>query len=67
MEDHFEINVSKDGKHLFATAPRSLPVHSDKSAIELYNLFNEKFPESDGYEIRVTKWVCRGQIIIGKY
>ena len=67
MEDYFEINVSKNGKHLFATSPYSLPAHSDKSAIVLYELFRDKFPENEGFEIRVTKWVCRGQIIIGKY
>ena len=66
MEDHFEINVSKDGKHLFATAPRSLPSCDEKKELDLYILFRQKFPESEGYEISVTKWVCRGQIIVGK-
>ncbi len=51
---YYEINVSLNGKHLFATAERSIvnTFHLQK----VYNLFKEKFPEEDGYKINVTKW-----------
>ena len=55
---HYEINVSKDGKHFFATAERSIT--SLTKAEEMYMLFKEKFPESEGYEISVTRWENRG-------
>lgn len=58
----YEINVSKwtrqaDGKeryvHLFATHERSLTTR-DK-AKDLYHLFEEKFPEEEGYRIDVVR------------
>lgn len=54
---YYEINVSKDGKHLFAT---------DKFYWELeriYRIFEQKFPEREGYKITVTKWETRGWVI----
>lgn len=58
---YYEINVSKDGKHLFATAERS--VTTPNQAEKIYNLFKEKFPESEGYKIEVTRWEKVGKII----
>ena len=62
----YEINVAikdKDGRwrHLFATDTRSL--HTEKDAKELYELFKEKFPESEGYDISVTYWEAIGRHI----
>lgn len=59
----YEINVAvknKNGRwrHLFATDTRSL--HTEKDAKELYELFKEKFPESEGYDISVTYWETIG-------
>lgn len=51
---YYEINVSKNGQHLFATAERSIT--AIWKAEEVYNLFKKKFPESEGYEISVTRW-----------
>lgn len=65
MESHFEINVSKDGKHLFATAPRSLPDCQPRRMEELLAIFTEKFPESEGYHIDVTDWKIVGHVIHG--
>lgn len=58
---YYEINVSKNGQHLFATAERS--VTNNLKAKEVYNLFKEKFPESEGYEISVTRWEKVGKPI----
>lgn len=58
---YYEINVSLNGKHLFATAERSITVSWD--AEKIYKLFKEKFPENEGYKISVTRWEKVGQFI----
>jgi hypothetical protein len=58
---YYEINVSQYGQHVFATAPRSLT--EDYRAHELYNIFCEKFPVSDGYVVTVTRWETVGKHI----
>lgn len=58
MQSYYEINVSKKGQFVFATAERSATNVWD--AKQLYKLFKEKFPESEGYEIDVTYWECIG-------
>lgn len=58
---YYEINVSKDGKHLFATAERSITVEWE--AERIYKLFKEKFPESEGYKISITRWEKVGKTI----
>lgn len=58
---YYEINVSLNGKHLFATAERSIvnTWHLQK----VYNLFKEKFPAEEGYQITVTEWVKGGKTV----
>lgn len=51
---YYEINVALNGKHLFATAERSIT--NNLKAEKVYNLFKEKFPEEEGYTISVTMW-----------
>ena len=58
---YYEINVSLNGQHLFATAERSLTVSWE--AEKVYKLFKEKFPESEGYKISVTHLEKIGHII----
>lgn len=50
----YKINVSFNGKHLFATAKYSLA--SPWEAVELYELFIQKFRHEDGYNVDMTKW-----------
>lgn len=64
MESYFEINVSKNGVHFFATAPRSLPVYSFNRVEEVLKVIREKFPESEGYKIGVTRWEITGKVVI---
>lgn len=52
MADGYEINVSLNGKHFFATALRSAP--TERKVEELYEVFKKKFPESEGYKIMVS-------------
>lgn len=58
---YYEINVSLNGKHLFATAERSIT--NFHKAKEMYALFTEKFPEAEGYSISVTKWEKVGKFV----
>ena len=58
MQSYYEINVSKNGSHFFATAERSAWVENE--AAELYAVFSEKFPKSEGYEVSVTLWTAGG-------
>lgn len=59
MYDHYEINVSLNGKHFFATDKRSGRSEGEKDRV--LKVLKEKFPVSEGYAISVTKWVIRGQ------
>lgn len=61
---YYEINVSLNGKHLFATAERSIVSRAQME--ETYKLFEEKFPESEGYKLSVTRWERIGSPIICK-
>ncbi|HDR7263713.1 hypothetical protein [Bacillus sp. CH_203] len=58
---YYEINISKDGKHFFATSERSVDMQSTLESI--LKVFVEKFPESEGYKINVTNYQTVGKII----
>ncbi len=47
----YEINISLNGKHLFATHERSL--QNEREMKRCLKIFMEKFPESEGYNISV--------------
>ena len=49
----YEINITLNGKHLFATHERSL--QTLESATKLYYLLEDKFPKIEGYDITVWK------------
>lgn len=51
---YWEINVSRDGEHMFATADRSA-TYGEK-AQQLYTEIRKRFPESEGFKVTVTKW-----------
>lgn len=55
---YYEINVSLNGKHLFATHKRS--VTSGSKLKEVYNIFKDKFSKEDGFEITVTYYEEKG-------
>lgn len=56
MQSHYEINVSLDGRHLFATAPRSCVTKRDAQTV--YRQLAKRFPESEGFAISVTFADC---------
>lgn len=53
---NYEINVSLNGRHFFATHERSITNSSELKKV--FKVFVEKFPESDGYKISVTRKEC---------
>lgn len=61
VPSYYEINVSKDGHHLFATHKRSIV---DRNTLDvLRTLFREKFPATEGYEVRITAEYRYGRTI----
>jgi hypothetical protein len=58
MESYYEINVSLNGEHHFATAPRSIKT-ADVCKARM-RMFKKRFPESEGFEITATHWECLG-------
>ena len=54
----YEINVSKDGKHLFATAPRSGVAL--RHSLEALTEIRSRFPKHEGWEVTMTHWDCKG-------
>lgn len=61
MHSHFEINVSKHGKHFFATHDRSiLSIEDAKNAFTECEL---RFPEAEGFKITCTEYTVIGREI----
>tara|TARA_R110000824_G_scaffold244541_6_gene433327 strand:- start:34 stop:240 length:207 start_codon:yes stop_codon:yes gene_type:complete len=60
ITDHYEINVSCNGQHYFATNPRSLT--SNSKAFNLFHQLTAAFPLDKGYAVKikavapVTSW-----------
>lgn len=61
MQTHYEINVSLNGKHFFATSERS--AQTAHEAKNLMGVFAKKFPETEGFEVSCTYWRCSGRTI----
>ena len=58
---YYEINVSLNGQHLFATDKRSI---TNKIALEVvYRIFKQKFPHEEGYDILVSQYDTVGKFI----
>lgn len=58
---YYEINVSKDGVHYFATAPRSI---TDEGKFKkLIKHFDTLFLAEDGYKISASYYPESGRII----
>lgn len=55
----YEINVSLNGRHFFATHKRSLQQESEMKKV--LGVMVEKFPESEGFKINLSKWEESGE------
>lgn len=61
----YEINVSLNGQHFFATDKKSI---TNKATMEkMYKVFSEKFPRTEGYEILVSQWETMGKFVDTNY
>lgn len=58
---HYEINVSRFGKHLFATHERSLT--NSESAMMVLRMIVNRFPESEGFKVLITREEKRGEFL----
>lgn len=58
---YYEINVSLNGRHYFATAERSLTTEWEFK--EMLKVFKQKFPESEGYRISASVNYKTGKIL----
>lgn len=58
---YYEINVSQNGKHFFATAERSIRDERDLKAV--YTKFKTAFPASEGFALHVTQRMTVGKPI----
>lgn len=56
---YYEINVSLNGRHLFATDKRSIT--SERALKEVYEVFKKKFPMEEGFDILVSYWETVGK------
>lgn len=54
----FEINVSLNGRHYFATSERS--IRDSKQCIEIKTELERRFPESEGFKVSVSGQVSYG-------
>lgn len=62
---YYEINVCYNGEHMFATHQRS--IRSRAELCRVYEQFQVKFPESEGYRMDITQWVETGKPILPSY
>lgn len=58
---YYEVNISLNGKHFFATNERSIT--DEHKLKEVYGTLREKFPNEDGYNITVVKYETVGKHI----
>jgi len=58
MQNHYEFNVSMNGKHLFATHERS--ARDEFSAKKISTELNKRFPAEEGFIVTCTLWEGAG-------
>lgn len=58
MQSYYEINISLNGWHFFATANRSI---TDTNKLQsVLEVIITKFPENEGYKISISYNECKG-------
>lgn len=58
---YYEINISKNGRHFFATDKRSIT--NKQTLKEVYEILKDKFPTEEGYDMLVSCMETRGRYI----
>lgn len=59
---YYEINVSLNGTHFFATNERS--IQTEDKYHQVLKALQEKFPESEGYHVSASLYEKKGTILI---
>ena len=54
----YEINISKDGKHYFATDKRSITTLA--RALDIRERLRKAMPEEEGFSYNITQWHTTG-------
>lgn len=60
MTSHYEINVSLNGRHLFATAPRSFTDMTEAGYAVVAQVAQQLAAAFPGAQVTVTKWEAKG-------
>lgn len=60
-QSHYEINVSWNGRHFFATASRS--AQTEQTAWAILSELRDRFPESQGFKVSCTHWEGSGSFV----
>lgn len=58
---YYEINISLNGRHFFATDKRSIT--TERALKEVYPIIKKKFPPEEGYDILVSCTKTTGKYI----
>lgn len=58
---YYEINVSLNGRHFFATTKRS--IENSLALVTVYSVFENKFPKNEGYQLMVTRYDTVGTFV----
>ena len=58
---YYEINISLNGQHFFATDKRSIT--NDIALKVIYKILKEKFPIEEGYNVTVSRYDTVGRFI----
>ena len=59
---YYEINVSRNGAHLFATHERSLL--TEEQAWSLFRELASKFPREQGHVVSMSRWSTHGEPLV---
>jgi len=62
-QSHYEINVSLNGRHFFATNPRSFLLGDELKVKIAATEIQKRFPESEGFKVTITRWCSSGQSV----
>ena len=61
VENHYEFIVTYENRFYFSTSERTCPSTQPDKAKRIYKDLCERFPESEGFNVLVSKITCYGQ------
>ena len=67
VENHYEFIVTYENRFYFSTSERACPTTQRDKAKKLYKDLCERFPESEGFNVIVSKITCYGEDVTLKF